>query len=183
MVHKGYRQSEEHKKRISDALNGKRHSGETKRKISKKMKGKQHSLGYKHTEKAKQKMSEMSRGNKSFSGHRHTEETKTKVSGKNNPSWKGGVSFGKYCPKFNEQFKESIREKFGRQCFICGAEEKENGRKLDVHHVDYNKMQGCDDHEWRLVPLCRSCHMKTNNNREYYEMMIIEKLEELNWEK
>ena len=41
--------------------------------------------------------------------------------------------------------------------------------KLDVHHIDYNKGQGCSEHEWRLIPLCRSCHIKTNHDREKWE--------------
>lgn len=27
-----------------------------------------------------------------------------------------------------------------------------------------NKDQGCNDHDWNLVPLCRSCHSKTYND-------------------
>ncbi len=30
------------------------------------------------------------------------------LKGKNSPAWKGGGSFGKYCPKFNNEFKERV---------------------------------------------------------------------------
>ncbi len=88
-----------------------------------------------------------------------------KIRGPKCGMWKGGISFGEYCPKFNNRLKEEIREAFGRRCFICGA--PENGYKLHVHHCDYNKGQGCGK-RWNLVPLCRSCHMKTNSNRHYH---------------
>lgn len=88
-----------------------------------------------------------------------------KIRGAKCGMWKGGISFGEYCPKFNDRLKEEIREAFGRKCFLCGA--PENGYKLHVHHCDYNKGQGCGQ-RWNLIPLCRSCHMKTNSNRHYY---------------
>lgn len=96
--------------------------------------------------------------------------------GENNPAWKGGISFGRYCPKFNDAFKEQIREKFGRVCFLCPTTEEENDEKLSVHHVRYNKDSLCDDSEQVFVPLCRSCHAKTNYNREYWEDLILKNL-------
>ena len=84
------------------------------------------------------------------------------TSGARNPSWKGGISFEPYCPKFNDALKEEIREKYGRVCALCGKTEEANGRKLSVHHIDRNKMQGCDDHDWLIIPLCNSCHGKAH---------------------
>lgn len=102
--------------------------------------------------------------------------------GKFNPAWNGGTSFGIYCPKFNFQKKEEIRNKYNRCCIICNKPETQNltrkGKqlKLDVHHIDYNKEQGCENHQWRLVPLCKSCHSKTshNNSRYIWENKICE---------
>lgn len=34
-----------------------------------------------------------------------------------------------------------------------------------VHHIDYNKLN-CNPNN--LITLCKSCHMKTNFNREYW---------------
>lgn len=97
-------------------------------------------------------------------------------SGENSVFWKGGKSFEPYCVKFNLKTKERVRNKYGRKCFICGKNEDENGKKLEVHHVDYNKEQGCNGHKWALVPLCRSCHSKTNHNRTAWQMIIKHKL-------
>lgn len=99
------------------------------------------------------------------------------LSGENSPVWKGGTSFEPYCHKFNEAFKESIREKYGRVCFLCQTTEEENGRKLCVHHSNYNKDCLCGKSECKFVPLCGSCHAKTNFNRDYWESIIMEKME------
>lgn len=69
----------------------------------------------------------------------------------------------KYCPKFNESCRESNHEKYRRRCFICNKTEKKNGQKLSVHHVDMDKAQGCESN-WKLVPLCKSCHAKAHND-------------------
>lgn len=90
--------------------------------------------------------------------------------------WKGGISYLPYCHKFNESKKEEIRNKYNRQCFICGKKEEDNINRLGVHHVDYNKDQGCNGNKWVLVPLCNSCHMKTNHNRTAWQMIIMHKL-------
>lgn len=92
-------------------------------------------------------------------------------------NWKGGISFEPYCPKFNDSFKESIREKFNRICFLCPTTEKENGQKLSVHHVNYRKDCLCEDITCEFVPLCKSCHSKTTNNHEYWKKEIMNKLE------
>lgn len=87
--------------------------------------------------------------------------------GEDSPNWKGGISFEPYCNKFNNKLKEHIRDTFDRKCFLCGKSEEENNCKLHVHHVDYNKGQGCG-YSWSLIPLCSSCHSKTNHNRYYW---------------
>ena len=94
--------------------------------------------------------------------------------GEKNSMWRGGISFEPYCHKFTEEIKEEVRDKFKRICLLCGKTEKENKIKLGVHHYDYNKRQGCDEYQWKLVPLCRSCHSKTNSNREYWSEKIFD---------
>jgi hypothetical protein len=76
--------------------------------------------------------------------------------------WNGYAVQGQYCEKFDEACKERIREKYNRLCFVCDKNEENNGRRLDVHHVDMNKDQGCNRNEWKLVPLCKSCHGKAH---------------------
>lgn len=79
--------------------------------------------------------------------------------------FEGFLTEQKYCPKFNGSCREQNREKYGRECFICGKPESENItstgkiKKLSVHHIDMNKDQGCDS-DWELVPVCVNCHNK-----------------------
>jgi hypothetical protein len=109
-------------------------------------------------------------------GKHHTPEAKFLISKKNkgklvgdkNPAWINGSSYCNYCPKFNESFKEKIRNLFGRKCFICNKNEEENGQCLAIHHIDYNKNSICNGKEWAFVPLCQKCHLTTNNNRYYW---------------
>lgn len=89
------------------------------------------------------------------------------------PSWKGGISFDPYCPKFNYSFKEFIREKFDRKCYVCGILECYNGKKLSVHHIDYNKNSICNGKTWAFVPLCKTCHNHTIGNRYYWFNRLI----------
>ncbi len=98
-----------------------------------------------------------------------------KRKGELNPRWCGGKSFEPYCPKFTTKLKEEIRNRYDRKCFLCGKPEKDNIRKLDVHHVDYDKEQGCGK-GWELVPLCISCHTATTNSREKFQEEIRRKL-------
>jgi hypothetical protein len=83
--------------------------------------------------------------------------------GEKNPHWRGGISFEPYCPKFNATLKESIRNKYNRICQKCY--EPENGRKLDVHHINFDKQSGCFGKPWNLIPLHQKCHAWTTNNR------------------
>jgi hypothetical protein len=84
--------------------------------------------------------------------------------------WYGNVRYyngPQYCEKFNENLRERVRAYRGYVCFECGT--PKNGRKLAVHHVHYNKKTCCDGSPHDLVPLCESCHSKTNGNRDYWE--------------
>lgn len=95
-------------------------------------------------------------------------------SGKLSPAWRGGPVNKGYCPKFNEDLRESVREAFGRRCYLCGKTEADDGRRLAVHHVDYMRSQGCGQ-RWSLIPLCLVCHAKTtaSSNRHYYFNRLI----------
>ena len=91
------------------------------------------------------------------------------MSGENNPNWNGGVSFGKYCYMFNPRFKDRVRGFFGYECAECGMTQNENGKKLDVHHVNYDKMVCCNGVKPSFVSLCRSHNAKANFNRAFWE--------------
>lgn len=98
---------------------------------------------------------------------------KCATKGKNNPRWLGGKSYERYCFKFNDEFKEHIREKFGRKCYLCSTTEAENKRKLSVHHIDYAKNSICNGKEWAFVPLCVKHHAASNYNRWYWFNLLI----------
>lgn len=142
---------------------GKHFSEEHKQKIAASHLGMQMPPGF------SEKISALKKGNKNRLGCKLSEESKAKIreanSGENSPMWRGGLSYKPYCPKFNKELKENIRNQFDRRCFLCGAEE--NGQCLHVHHVDYNKWQGCGQ-KWSLIPLCPRCHSKTSRHRHHY---------------
>ena len=77
--------------------------------------------------------------------------------------WKGGLSFEEYTVDWNETLKRSIRERDKYICQLCSCQQGDNA--LDVHHIDYNKKNCNPDN---LITLCRSCHSKTNVNRNYW---------------
>ena len=152
-----------------------KHSKETRQKLSKANSGENHpNHGKKASEETKRKMS------KTQAGKTHTEESKLKMSilhkGKGNPmysmsgelcpSWKGGISQQDYCPVFyDEEYKQDIRDRDGNICLNCGKTEEQNGRKLDVHHIDYDK-QNCPPKN--LVTVCTSCNSQANFEREWH---------------
>ena len=121
-------------------------------------------------EETRRKMSE------SHVGQKRSEETKQKMSesqrGENHPNWHGGISYLPYCPKFNNEFKERVRAFFDYRCVECGTQQKE--KKLGIHHVNFDKQSCCNDTIPLFVPLCSSCHSKTNNNREYWKQYFTE---------
>jgi hypothetical protein len=138
------------------------------------------------SEETRKKMSAAKSGeNNHMFGKHHSEESRIKTSCTMQEITSEEFSgfYGKYCPKFNEGLKERIREKYGRKCLLCPTTEEENiaknDRKLSIHHVDYNKQCGCDGNECRLVPLCDSCHSKTNKGRSRWEQVIMLKIVEL----
>jgi len=152
--------SEETRRKLSLANKWEKRSSETLRKISVAKTGSTHAP---HSEKTKEKMREAAKMRPPF-----TKDQKLKISKTvkeifkdktKHPRWKGGISFEPYCIKFNNEFKERVREFFGRKCVECGA--PENGKKLCVHHVNFKKDTCCTPEVPRLfVALCTSCHGK-----------------------
>ncbi len=84
--------------------------------------------------------------------------------GNKHPNWiENKIRF--YPLGWTKTFKEQIRYRDHYKCQICGCPEIENGRRLDVYHIDYDK-ENLDVNN--LISLCHSCHMKTNTNRDYW---------------
>lgn len=153
-------------------------SEETKLKMSKVQKGRVITWGDKISEARK--------------GHTVSEEVRRKISqtligqmaGEKNPnwgkrgpetsSWIDGRSFLPYPVEFNRQLKELIRNRDNYQCQKCGCPEIENMRKLDVHHIDYNKENSLPSN---LIALCKSCNSLVNKNREFWQSWFKQKME------
>jgi|ERR1035437_44048 hypothetical protein len=87
------------------------------------------------------------------------------MKGENHWNYRGGINTSPYAFEFNENLKEVIRNRDRRECQLCSKTELENKRKLEVHHIDYNK-ENSDPKN--LITLCLGCHGKTNYNREYW---------------
>ena len=155
-------------------------SNEHKNKISKAMNGKKNALGYRHTNEAKKKIGEAGKGNRSrtgmknsekwkeimrekMKGRKYSKETKRKLSlskiGDKNPQWQDGKSFEPYTTDWTKTLKRSIRERDNYICQICS----QYGQF--VHHKDYDK-KNCNPKN--LITLCDGCHSKTNFNRNYW---------------
>lgn len=84
----------------------------------------------------------------------------------NNPRWMGGISFESYGIDFNKKLKNTIKERDNYECQDLNCEGK--SKKLNIHHIDYNK-KNC--HPDNLITLCNSCHNKIGkNNREGYKL-------------
>jgi hypothetical protein len=126
----------------------------------------------------KKKISESKKGHTPWNkGKSLSEEHKQSLSdnhadfrGDKSPTWLGGKSFEPYCHEFNDRLKEQIRDRDDRTCQLCSA--KENGEKLSVHHIHYDK-ENCEPD---LIALCRRCNTKVNHNRDYYEELFMENL-------
>ena len=189
--------SETAKKRLRDPTKhpmfGKKHSAESRIKMSDAQSGeknvffgKSHSIenrdriseaAKKRSAETRAKMSEAARGKN------HSAETKEKMSeahiGSKHWNWRGGTSFDPYCPKFNNTKKEEVRNRDGRRCQSCGKPEILNGRRLSVHHINSDKLQGCQGKKWSLVALCRSCHSRSDTVEK--EFLIVSNLN-LRWD-
>ena len=89
------------------------------------------------------------------------------MAGEGNYNWRGGINPFNYGPGWNEEKREQVRKRDGRECQNCGLSEVEHieqyGRKHHVHHIQ--KARSFDDPEKRnhpsnLITLCHSkeCH-------------------------
>jgi len=113
--------------------------------------------GKKHSEETREKI------RKKAEGRIHTEEHNAKIrkntpSGKDSPHWQGGIS--PYPADWTKTLKTSIRQRDKFACQVC----RKNG--FDVHHIDYDR-ENCNPRN--LITLCRSCHLRTNKNRDYWK--------------
>lgn len=82
---------------------------------------------------------------------------KAPLNGKDNPNWRGGISYGKIYPyKFKKKVRPLILEIY-KCCQWCGKTDK-----LVVHHIDHNIRNNEFEN---LITLCHICNIK-----EYWHM-------------
>ena len=122
---------------------GFKHSEEAKRNMRKS------ALGRKFTEEHKKKLSDSMKGRKAWNkGIPHSEETRKKISiktkqlqsgncgkkGKNNASWKGGLTAKNLLFRNSQEYKEWREAVFKRDNYTCQRCGKVGG-KLEAHHI------------------------------------------------
>lgn len=161
-IRKG-KMSQEHKHNIAKARIGTHLSGLTRKKISEKHKGKAlRGSGWTRSLEERKRVSE------SMKAKWKDPEYIIKVTGPNAPNWKGGIAAEPYCDAWlDKEFKQSIleRDNFVCQNPDCWKTAKE--RPLVIHHIDYNK-KNCSPKN--LITLCASCNTRANFNRWYWRI-------------
>lgn len=105
------------------------------------------------------------RGLIDWTNKKHTDETKRKIGEKN---WKGGKKKLDYGIEFDKKLKELVKTRDMKVCQLCNNEPK---KRLQVHHIDYNKKNNNPNN---LIALCNSCHTKTNFNRNFWKEYFID---------
>ena len=130
----------------------------------------------------------------SYSGGKHSETTRKKQSDaikkkwqdqehrnkkikENHWNWQGGIGSAPYSIDFDELLKESIRIRDNYRCQCCNKHQSELIgflKKLDIHHIDYDKLNANSEN---LISICRSCHIKTNYHKEHWKTFFQKKLE------
>jgi len=110
---------------------------------------------------------------------KRSEQTKFRMSqskrGNKNPAWVNGYSaLGYAYPiEWTRSLKQQIRKRDNFICCIC----LEYPSTI-VHHIDYDK-KNCESDN--LITVCRKCHSKTNNNREFWTNNLYEKFKNSNF--
>lgn len=174
MIPKGFKHSKETRLKMRLSALGKVISEAQKEKARINSTGNKNALGHKMSEEARKKASLKLKGRKAWNKgltkdtHPSVMSYAKKQSGSNSHLWKGGIAYEPYPFEWQDDIKESIRKRDGFICKMCGVhrdEIKEKYGNLDIHHIDYNKDNLNPEN---LMTLCRSCHIKTNHNREYW---------------
>jgi len=81
--------------------------------------------------------------------------------GENHPLWKGGHD-PYYGPDW-DSIRDKVRDRDGYACQICGVDEKDLHRGLDVHHIiPKRKFDNVEESNRlnNLISLCNSCHKR-----------------------
>lgn len=100
--------------------------------------------------------------------------------GDKNPAYEHGNALEPYGVEFNDKLKDRIRRRDCFTCQFCERTEFENlrkyRRKLNVHHIDYDKK---NNGERNLISLCQACHSPTHSDREFWQAHYEARIKEL----
>jgi len=177
--HKGIRPSLGSRKKMSNAKKGKHLSEETRIKISNANKNPSYEKRLKLSiSLSGRRLSQDTIFRMKIAHSNPSYDTRVKMGdahrGNKSSTWNGGISFDPYCPKFTLEFRERVRAWFNFTCVECGTPQLSLNTKLHVHHVNFNKNTCCDGAIHLFVPLCQSCHSKTQKNRDYWKRYFTE---------
>lgn len=81
----------------------------------------------------------------------------------------------KYCPKFNNEFREEVRIRDNHVCQLCNKTQEQNGRKLAVHHIHGDKSNCYPD----CIVLCHKCNLvivEKRGMKRFYEFVFMNML-------
>jgi hypothetical protein len=163
---------------------GKKHTQETKDKIGKA--NKTIRLGKNLSEEHKESIRKAMLGreipqewrdkiSKANTGRKHSKETIEKLKliarkGEDHHNWKGGISADPYCPLWlDKEFRQDINNRDNNKC--QNPDCWNNTERMTIHHIDYNKQNCSPDN---LITVCNSCNSRANFNREYWQELYTE---------
>ena len=121
--------------------------------------------GKNHSEETKNHLSETKKGKWAYDEEGYKKLCENTPKGENHHHWNGGSSIRNYDKKFNKKLKKEIKTDYNNICQIC----KKENTSLAIHHIDYNKENSLKEN---LIPLCFSCHGKTNHNRDTWQLFF-----------
>lgn len=164
MSYKGFKFSEESKRKMSASAKGKIISDKTRKKLSLLNKGSNNAFyGKKHSQETRKKISLKMKGKK---GQKHSEETKLKMSlaqkGSKGSNWQGGKTEASISIRNSLEYKLVRRACFERDDYTC-VWCKQKGGVLNADHIKpfahYPELRFALDN---LRTLCKDCHKTTD---------------------
>lgn len=102
-----------------------------------------------------------------------------KMRSKGNSNYLHGKANIRYPVEWTKRFKARIRLRDEHICQLCNLTEEQHGKKLCVHHIDFNR---CNLEPENLITLCKYCHGKFHgkNTREKCKEELLNLLREKN---
>ena len=128
-------------------------------------------FGKKHSKEYKEWASKSRKGKWSYNQKQYEKLCDRTPKGKDHPNWGGGPALGCYPPGWTKKLKEKIKERDDYTCMVCN----ETGKKFCIHHIDYDKNNLKTNN---LATTCKSCHTKTNYNRQSWQAFFAERMKD-----